>query len=108
MIEAGESAPDFTLKDENGESVTLSDFKGKQVVLYFYPKDDTPGCTVEAQNFSTLKEAFDQKNTVVFGISKDSVKSHADFCGKYQLNVRFAKRRRGPGSRNLWCLAGKE
>lgn len=85
MLEKGSKAPDFTLLDKEGNEVTLSDFKGKKVVLYFYPKDDTPGCTKQACNFADNYNAFLEKGVVVLGISKDSVTSHVKFAAKYNL-----------------------
>jgi thioredoxin-dependent peroxiredoxin len=87
MLEVGSKAPLFRLQNQNGDTVNLSDFIGKKVVLFFYPKDDTPGCTREAIGFSEQKTFFDKKNIVVLGISKDSVKSHVKFCDKYNLSV---------------------
>lgn len=78
-------APDFTLKDKNGSDVTLSQFKGKKVVLYFYPKDNTPGCTRQACAFAASFDEFRQKNIEVIGISKDSVASHRKFAEKHSL-----------------------
>ena len=85
MLETGMKAPDFTLPDKNGALVTLSDFRGKKVVLYFYPKDNTPGCTRQACAFAAAYEGFREKNVIVIGISKDSVKSHENFAQKYDL-----------------------
>ena len=85
MLEAGMKAPLFTLLDKNGSLVSLSDFLGKKVVLYFYPKDNTPGCTRQACAFGESYEAFQAKNTVVIGISKDSAASHLRFAEKYHL-----------------------
>lgn len=85
MLEVGTKAPEFTLVDQNGESHSLSDYLGKKVILYFYPKDNTPGCTKQACGFSERKDAFQDKNTVVLGVSKDSVKSHKRFEEKYDL-----------------------
>ena len=85
MLEVGMKAPLFTLLDKNGNLVSLSDFLGKKVVLYFYPKDNTPGCTRQACAFGESYEAFQAKNTVVIGISKDSVASHQRFAEKYHL-----------------------
>ena len=76
MLEVGTKAPEFTLPDKDGNSVSLSDFLGKKVVLYFYPKDNTPGCTKQACAFAASYEGFKAKNVAVIGISKDSVASH--------------------------------
>jgi peroxiredoxin Q/BCP len=80
-----QQAQDFTLPDQNGKTHSLSDFKGKWVVLYFYPKDQTPGCTVEACSFRDANEALLAKDAVVLGVSVDSVKSHAEFIKAYKL-----------------------
>lgn len=85
MLEAGTKAPDFTLPDKNGDSVRLSDFRGKKVVLYFYPKDNTPGCTRQACAFAQNYDAFAEKGVVVIGISKDSSASHQKFAQKHDL-----------------------
>jgi peroxiredoxin Q/BCP len=85
MLEIGTKAPDFTLPDKDGDPVTLSDFRGKKVVLYFYPKDNTPGCTRQACAFAAAYEGFKAANTVVIGISKDSVASHQKFAAKHDL-----------------------
>lgn len=85
MIEIGAKAPDFTLQDTNGNAVSLSDFKGRKVVLYFYPKDNTPGCTRQACAFAAAYDAFRSKDIVVIGISRDSVASHVKFAEKYSL-----------------------
>ncbi len=85
MLTVGQKAPDFTLTDKNGKSVSLSDFLGKKVVLYFYPRDNTPGCTKQACAFATAYDAFKEKNVEVIGISKDSVASHIKFAEKYNL-----------------------
>lgn len=81
----GEKAPDFTLTDQNGKSISLSDFAGTRVVLYFYPKDNTPGCTRQACAFAENYAAFNSRNIAVIGISKDSVASHRKFADKYNL-----------------------
>ena len=78
-------APGFTLQDKDGRNVSLSDFAGKKVILYFYPKDNTPGCTRQAQAFSTAYEKFKKMNIEVIGISKDSAASHTKFAEKYSL-----------------------
>ena len=85
MLEIGMKAPDFTLADKNGNAVSLSDFLGKKVVLYFYSKDNTPGCTRQACAFASAYEGFKTKDVVVIGISKDSVVSHLKFSQKYDL-----------------------
>lgn len=86
MLEIGVKAPEFTLKDKNGNDVSLSDFLGKKVVLYFYPKDNTPGCTRQACAFAGLYKEFKNKNVEVIGISKDSVSSHQKFAEKHNLD----------------------
>lgn len=86
MPTEGSKAPDFTLKDTNGNTVQLSKLKGKKVVLYFYPRDDTPGCTTEACEFRDNLARVKKKGALVFGISKDDEKSHQKFTEKYQLN----------------------
>lgn len=85
MLEAGTKAPDFTLPDKDGNMVSLSDFAGKTVVLYFYPKDSTPGCTRQALGFAAEYEALKAAGAEVIGISKDSVSSHQKFAGKQGL-----------------------
>jgi len=85
MLEEGSKAPDFTLSDQFGNIHTLADHQGQWVVLYFYPKDMTPGCTTEACNFRDDFASFKNLNTIILGISKDSVKRHAKFAEKYQL-----------------------
>ena len=85
MLTVGMKAPDFTLLDKYGNNVSLSDFRGKKVVLYFYPKDNTPGCTRQACAFAQNHRNFEDKNVVVIGISKDSVASHLKFTEKYDL-----------------------
>ena len=85
MLAEGMKAPDFTLKDRRGETVSLSDFRGRKTVVYFYPKDNTPGCTRQAQAFAALYEEFKNKNVQIIGISKDSVRSHESFAAKYGL-----------------------
>ena len=86
MLEAGMKAPDFTLSDKDGNPVSLSDFAGKKVVLYFYPKDNTPGCTRQACAFAGAYDAFKAKNVEVIGVSRDSVASHVKFAEKHGLN----------------------
>ena len=85
MLEIGTKAPAFTLPDQDGKMVSLKDFKGQKVVLYFYPKDNTPGCTKQACNFGELLPQFREKGAVVIGVSKDTVASHQKFGEKYAL-----------------------
>ena len=85
MLSAGIKAPDFTLKDKDGKEVKLSSFLGRKVVLYFYPKDNTPGCTREACAFAGAYIGFKQRNVEVIGVSRDSEKSHANFAAKHEL-----------------------
>jgi thioredoxin-dependent peroxiredoxin len=89
MPQAGKKAPAFTLPDGQGNPVRLSGLKGKPVVVYFYPKDDTPGCTVEAQGFQGNIEGFKQRGAVVLGISPDSAASHCKFADKYGLEFQL-------------------
>jgi peroxiredoxin Q/BCP len=89
-LEAGDKAPDFTMPTHGGGSVSLDSLKGRNVVLYFYPKDDTPGCTIEARDFAATEDAFRQLNTVIIGVSKDDVKSHDRFREKYCLPFTLA------------------
>ena len=85
MLEINSKAPDFSLPDENGTIHKLSDYLGKKVVLYFYPKDNTSGCTMQALEFKRLFDEFNKENTIIIGISKDSIKSHLNFKTKYEL-----------------------
>ena len=85
ILSQGDNAPDFTLPASAGKECSLSSYKGKNVVIYFYPKDNTPGCTKESKDFRDLKAEFDGADTEIIGISKDSVKSHDSFCAKYDL-----------------------
>lgn len=84
-LSEGDKAPEFKLKNDEGADVSLKDFKGKSVVLYFYPKDDTPGCTKEACDFRDQQKTFAKKNAVVIGVSPDKVESHVKFKKKYGL-----------------------
>jgi peroxiredoxin Q/BCP len=86
---AGSNAPDFTLPSQEGSSVTLKDYRGKWVVLYFYPKDQTPGCSREAHNFQVDQLKYAERNAVVLGVSLDSVESHKKFCAKEGLNFKL-------------------
>jgi peroxiredoxin Q/BCP len=85
LVSEEEEAPDFTLQADDGREVSLSDYKGKKVVLYFYPKDGTPGCTREAIEFRDIAKEFDKEGTVILGVSKDSIKSHEKFKQKHEL-----------------------
>lgn len=85
MLKVGDRAPEFKLKNQDEEEVSLSDFKGKWVVLYFYPKDSTPGCTKEACEFELMRIALEQNNAVILGVSRDSTASHHKFAGKHDL-----------------------
>lgn len=85
MLKEGDIAPDFTAKNQDGEDVKLSDLKGKRVVLYFYPKDDTPGCTKEACSLRDSFDVFEKKGIKIFGVSNDSEKSHQKFISKFDL-----------------------
>jgi thioredoxin-dependent peroxiredoxin len=85
MLNENDVAPGFTLQNEDGEDVSLSDFRGRKVVLYFYPKDDTPGCTIQACELRDNVESFDARDAVVLGVSPDSPKSHRKFKDKYDL-----------------------
>ncbi len=85
-VEIGKIAPSFSLPCDDGTEIDLSELRGKNVVLYFYPKDDTPGCTIEAQDFTKNIKKFEKLDTVVLGVSKDSIKSHCQFIDKYNIN----------------------
>ncbi len=85
MLNIGDQAPDFTLKNDAGEEVTLNSFRGKPVILYWYPRDDTPGCTAEACSFRDVYGEFERAGAVVLGASTDDVRSHAKFKAKYNL-----------------------
>ncbi|HLD40218.1 MAG TPA: thioredoxin-dependent thiol peroxidase [Candidatus Nanoarchaeia archaeon] len=86
-MKPGDATPDFRLPNMDGEDTSLHDFKGKWVVLYFYPKDDTPGCTIEAIDFSALQKQFLKLGAVILGVSPDSSKSHCSFTEKHNLNI---------------------
>ena len=85
MLKEGDDAPDFAVKNQNGDEVKLADFRGRKVVLYFYPKDDTPGCTKEACSLRDGFEKFDEKGIEILGVSTDNEKSHQKFISKYEL-----------------------
>lgn len=85
MLKSGDKAPDFSLQSDTGEKINLKDLKGKKVILYFYPKDNTSGCTKEACDFRDSIKTFNKKNAVIIGVSKDSTESHRKFKSKYEL-----------------------
>jgi thioredoxin-dependent peroxiredoxin len=85
-IQVGQVAPEFTLPTQTGDTVSLADCKGKIVVLYFYPKDDTPGCTLEAKTFCSLAQEFERAGAVILGVSRDTVASHQKFAAKHELS----------------------
>ena len=86
-LQIGDAAPDFTLPDQNGDPISLASLRGKKVVLYFYPKDDTPGCTKEAIGFSEERAAFEAQNALVVGVSRDTVQKHDKFISKHDLRI---------------------
>ncbi len=94
-LDPGMTAPDFSLPGNGGETINLSDYRGKKVVLYFYPKDDTPGCTTEAKDFTALADEFAAAGAVVIGMSKDTAKKHDKFIDKYELKVQLASDEEG-------------
>jgi len=100
----GSMAPAFTLPSQEGGLVSLADYRGKWVVLYFYPKDQTPGCTREAHNFQADQSKYDQRNSVVLGVSLDSVDSHKKFCAKEALNFKLLADRDGKVSKQYGSL----
>lgn len=89
LPQAGQNAPDVSLPSQDGSQVSLEDFRGKWVVLYFYPKDNTPGCTIEAHNFQRDLSKYEEKNAVILGVSVDSTDSHKDFCMKQNLTFKL-------------------
>jgi len=86
-LQSGERFPDFALQNQDGKTVTLSDFAGKWLVVYVYPKDDTPGCTIQGKSFTATKQEFDEANIAVVGVSADDVNSHKDFCNKFSFTI---------------------
>lgn len=86
-LEEGKRFVDFKLKNQDGETVTLDDFKGKWLVVYVYPKDDTPGCTIQGKSFTASKQDFDNANIAVVGVSEDDVASHKNFCNKFGFTI---------------------
>jgi len=94
-INAGDQAPDFTLPTDGDGEITLSELRGKKIVIYFYPKDNTPGCTKESCSFNEALKAFDKLNTAIIGISKDSIAKHDKFKAKYGLSFPLASDENG-------------
>ena len=87
MLKAGDKAPNFSLQNQDGKTRTLNDYAGKWLVLYVYPKDDTPGCTIQGKSFTEQKAQFDKLGVVTVGLSADDVKSHKDFCTKFNFTI---------------------
>jgi peroxiredoxin Q/BCP len=87
MLEAGKPFPNFALPNQDGKTVSLGDYSGKWLVVYFYPKDDTPGCTVQGKSFTASKADFDEAGIAVVGVSQDDVQSHKDFCNKFSFAI---------------------
>jgi peroxiredoxin Q/BCP len=86
-LQEGQRFVDFKLKNQDGETVSLDDFKGKWLVVYVYPKDDTPGCTIQGKSFTASKQDFDDANIAVVGVSEDDVESHKNFCNKFSFTI---------------------
>ena len=95
QLEVGNTAPTFDLPTDGSGNINLADLKGKNVVVYFYPKDDTPGCTIEAKDFRDMKDDFEAANTAIIGISKDTEAKHCKFIEKYSLNFALASDENG-------------
>jgi thioredoxin-dependent peroxiredoxin len=87
MLQAGQPFPNFSLPNQDGKTVTLRDFAGKWLVVYFYPKDDTPGCTIQGKSFTASREDFRKAGIEVVGVSQDDVASHKSFCNKFSFNI---------------------
>jgi peroxiredoxin Q/BCP len=85
--EVGQRFPDFSLQNQDGQTVTLNDFANKWLVVYVYPKDDTPGCTIQGKSFTATKQEFDDANIAVVGVSEDDVESHKNFCNKFAFTI---------------------
>jgi len=102
----GDAAPDFTLLSNEGSEITLSDYQGKWVVLYFYPRDFTSGCTIQAHNFQRDMEQYQEKNAVILGVSVDSVESHAEFCTKEGLDFKLLSDMGGDVSSKYGSIRG--
>ena len=113
LLQIGQPAPDFSAQDQNSNTVSLDDFRDRWLVLYFYPKDDTPGCTVEAIDFTALKEQFTELGAVIIGVSPDSTESHGKFIAKHNLGLQLLSdpERKVTEAYNVWRLKkfmGKE
>ena len=106
MPKVNMKAPDFTATDENGAEISLKDFKGKKLVLYFYPKDNTPGCTLQAKDFTEMRSEFEALNCSILGVSKDSCKKHLNFIAKQNLNITLLSDEDGSlcEKYNVWVL----
>jgi len=87
MLQVGSKFPDFKLPNQNGETKTLKDYAGKWLVVYVYPKDDTPGCTIQAKSFTTTKEEYENEGITVIGVNQDDVDSHKNFCNKHSFTI---------------------
>jgi len=87
MLEAGKTFPNFSLPNQDGKTISLSDFASRWLVVYFYPKDDTPGCTIQGQSFTATKDEFDEAGISVVGVSQDDVESHKNFCNKFSFKI---------------------
>ncbi len=107
-LTVGDKAPGFDLPDDSGGKLTLKAFAGKKLVLYFYPKDDTSGCTKEAIDFNAMKSDFAKAGATIVGVSPDSVASHAKFKKKHELGLALASDRNQSDARSLWSLGRKK
>src|SRR5476649_1596307 len=87
MLSVGQKFPDFTLDNQDGKSTKLADYAGKWLVVYVYPKDDTPGCTIQGKSFTAMKEDYEREVVVVVGVNQDAVDSHKSFCDKYSFTI---------------------
>jgi thioredoxin-dependent peroxiredoxin len=105
--EVGQPAPDFSTPDQNGHLVSLDDFNGQWVVIYFYPKDDTPGCTTEAKDFTELHQQFSELSAKILGVSPDSGKSHCKFIDKHDLAITLLSDPEHQWAKNIWELHGQ-
>ena len=107
MLNISDSAPQFSLLSSEGSAINLANLKGKNVVLYFYPKDDTPGCTIEAQDFNNQLSKFSNLDCIILGISKDTFSSHCKFVNKYSLNFLLLSDEAGEVCQKYQVLAEK-